>query len=508
MKSKQINHVSIAINSKMFARYEDLPNTTSHVLAEFIDNALQSYRDNKDELLLIDPDYRLSVNIEIDWNENDHDRACRFVITDNAAGIDSDKFENAFESAATPDDDTGLNEFGMGLKTAVCWLGKDWSVRTTALGEDVERTINFDQDEVINNNLESEPVESKSVHENAHYTVVTVWNPTKNVPSRKNLGKITKEIASIYRQPLRNEEIEIIVCGEKVLFQEYEILYAPVVSKQGQKGEPIYWKKDIDFTFSKYSAKGFVGILKDINKDNNGFVLMRRGRVIMGAEEGGRYFPRFIGTSGTFKYKRIFGELELDGFDVSFYKYDIQDKENLETLMDIVKDKIHQKDFDLLAQAEDYRVDDTIKKVKKIVRKHNTAPQKDRTSVPSVTEAESVIDRVKDESNVVTTSDLSIIDQYNDTYSINGDIYTMEVIFSMTDQQDLFWLDIKKEKENIITCIINSSHPYFEQFGQTDAAIAIIKSLAVAKFTARKYGDNMTSSMMEYFNEFIRQTKV
>ena len=38
--------VSIAIGTTMFARYADLPNTVSHAVAEFIDNALQSYRNN------------------------------------------------------------------------------------------------------------------------------------------------------------------------------------------------------------------------------------------------------------------------------------------------------------------------------------------------------------------------------------------------------------------------------------------------------------------------------
>ena len=41
--NKQV--VSIEIGTTMFARYADLPNTVSHAIAEFIDNALQSYRD-------------------------------------------------------------------------------------------------------------------------------------------------------------------------------------------------------------------------------------------------------------------------------------------------------------------------------------------------------------------------------------------------------------------------------------------------------------------------------
>ncbi len=508
MNQPNITEVSIAIGTKMFARYEDLPNTPSHVLAEFIDNALQSSRDKREALLAVDSTYRLKITIDIEW-DFETSKANRFVIRDNAAGIDSAKFVTAFESATIPEDNTGLNEFGMGLKTAACWLGRNWTVKTTALGEDVERTMNFDQAEVIDKELKSEPVESISVDSRSHYTEVIVWNPTKNVPSSRSLNKIISEIASIYRQPLRDNELDIEICGQAVKFTEYEILYAPFSPHQQPQGDPIYWRKEIDFKFGKYSAKGFVGILKDINQDHNGFVLMRRGRVIMGAETGGRYFPKFSGSGGTFRYKRLFGELELDGFDVSFNKNDIQDKENLEALMDIVKSKIHQKEFDLFTQAEDYRLDDTIKKVKKLIKKHDTAPKKVREIIPSVKTKPTppVIDNITPPELSTDNPQLGIIEGYDDKYNICGETYTLNVKFA-TNGNDLFWLDTKAEKNNIITCVISSNHPYFVQFEFNDAIVALIKSLAVSKFTARKYGDNSAAQMMDFFNDFIKQTKV
>ena len=64
--------VSIAIGTTMFARYADLPNTVSHAIAEFIDNALQSYRDNKERLLSIDPDFKFKVTVDFEWNADDN----------------------------------------------------------------------------------------------------------------------------------------------------------------------------------------------------------------------------------------------------------------------------------------------------------------------------------------------------------------------------------------------------------------------------------------------------
>lgn len=240
---------------------------------------------------------------------------------------------------------------------------------------------------------------------------------------------------------------------------------------------------------------------------------MRRGRVIMGAETGGRYFPKFVGSPGSFRYKRLFGELELDGFEVSFNKNDIQDKENLDALMDVVKGIIHTKDLDLFTQAEDYRLDRTVKNVKKLVMKHNKASKNKRAPVEIV--AVPVIDNIEPTNHTIPVKEptiedqqYEIIEQYNDNYRINGTQYTLEVVFA-TNGTDLFWLDSTKENANIITCIINTSHPYFAHFGEpTTSIVAIIKSLAVAKFSAREFGLSSVAAMMDYFNDFIKQTKV
>ena len=45
-----IESVNITIGSNMYGRFENFTNTASNVLAEFVDNALQSYRDHKEEL--------------------------------------------------------------------------------------------------------------------------------------------------------------------------------------------------------------------------------------------------------------------------------------------------------------------------------------------------------------------------------------------------------------------------------------------------------------------------
>jgi len=218
--------VSITIGSMMYGRFEDLPNTASHDLAEFIDNALQSYRDNKSLLETLEPDYKLKVCIDFEWDQIDG-RAKKIIITDNAAGIGESKYESAFMPAQTPENNKGLNEFGMGLKTAACWLGETWAVKTKALNENVERSISFNLNEVIANDLKELPVEITEKEINEHYTIIIITDSTKNVPALKSIYKIKTELSSIYRKSLREKEMELIVCGDELTFEGVGIITDP-----------------------------------------------------------------------------------------------------------------------------------------------------------------------------------------------------------------------------------------------------------------------------------------
>ena len=512
MMDKNIPVVDITIGSNMYGRISDLPNTPSHVLAEFIDNALQSFRDNKEKLLSINPTYRLEIHIDFQWDDNN--QTSSITIHDNAGGINTENFAKAFKLANTPENNQGLNEFGMGLKTAALWLGNVWSLRTTAFDEDVCRSVTFNLNQVLNDSLKEINVVSESADYNEHFTEITITSPTNKAPSKKSLQKIKVELASIYRKSLRTDEADIFVENEKLVFEETEILTAPSVKESN--GASIYWRKDIDFKFGKYRATGFIGILKDINSTKNGFVLLRRGRVVYGAETDGRYFPKSLsGSTGTFRYKRIFGELELEGFAVSFNKNDLQDKENLEALMEMLRGEIHTKNFDLYNQAEDYRLDERQKSINKIVKSHNTnkkkgekvevqtqvAPQHTATSTHTpITSMTSV--------PVVIEHEPVVMGHIDDIYNINGKDYKLRV--EMVDKgKELVWLDTSRKKDNVVICKINMNHVFFQHFQKSEkAVVAILKTMALAKFTAKEDGNDSTAEMFDSFNAYIKKTKV
>lgn len=518
MRDEHIDKVSVRIGSQMYGRFEDLPNTVPHVLAEFIDNAIQSFRDKQEILRISEPGGKLTVKISIFWDESNSKpqerKAIKFIIEDNAGGIAADRFVNAFEPAKTPDNNSGLNEFGMGLKTAACWLGTRWTVQTKAIGENVVRTVCFDQQIVTGENLDDIPVKEEYEAANAHFTKIEIESPTKNVPTEKSLHKIQTELSSIYRNSLRSNELNLIVNDEPLSFTEYPILNAPYYKHL--EGPSIIWKKDIDFKFKGYRAKGFIGILKELKSSQNGIVLSRRGRVIIGAEDGKRYFPRAIfgAATGTFRYKRIFGELELEGFAVAFNKNDIQDKENLEALMEVISEELRSNDFDMLAQADHYRPDKTSQQVKKLVSRHD-APKAIRETVSINTEA---VNSHADEQDAPLlfqehVKEGTVIDEFKqpDIYEIDGKKHLLRVKFIDTGTE-LCWLGVSRENHDDIVCNINIGHEFFKVFGKpTEPVIALLKTFIIARYTAdnSKCIDNdKARAMLDLFNEYIKKTKV
>lgn len=494
--------VSIAIGTNMYSRFSSLVNTPSHVLAEFVDNALQSFRDNKSILESLEPGYKLQVRIDFGMDK-DGKIVC-VDVNDNAGGIGRDRFNTAFMPAKKPSNDQGLNEFGMGLKTAACWLGEDWQVITTAINEPDSKTVDFCLNDVSAEDLEELPVKYAPEDAMSHYTHIHIETPTSNMPSKNAIGKIKTELSSIYRMSLRNKEFELVIQGDSITFEEYPVLNTPYV--HDPNGTPIFWKKEVSANVGPFKAKGFIGILKDIKQGRNGFVILRRGRVVVGNEDNHRFYPKFMGSQGTFRYKRLFGEIEVEGFNVSFNKNDIPDRENLEELLDMLKDQIHTPDFNMLKQADDYRVSSK-KDVLKIIKKHNTSPKAKKITV----EISSIPQPATTSSNSEMVSIIASTDKensYEDTFNVDGTTYTLKVEFC-EGGSELFVNDATKKDNHVLICRINMKHPYFENIDDKKSAssIVMIKSMAIAKFAARMNEDDTIEGFFRLFNDYIMKVQ-
>ena len=171
-------------------------------------------------------------------------------------------------------------------------------------------------------------------------------------------------MASIYSKYIREGILDLVVNGELLEDTQLQCLIAPYYKTPN--GEKITWRREINFVAPKYDetgkqigvyyAKGFIGILEKMSTSvDNGILLFRRGRVI-GSSYDEKFRPKILsGEEGSPRYKRIFGELELEGFDVSFTKSSFQDDDEFSTFIEILKGDIDRdKSLDLFGQAQNY----------------------------------------------------------------------------------------------------------------------------------------------------------
>lgn len=501
--SKNIPKVSIQLKSKVYGLFRNLVNTLSNTLGEYVDNAVQSYLNNKDRLHFYEPNYKLEIRIIMDWEKK------TLSIIDNAAGIDEDNYERAFEPANIPTDVNGLNEFGVGMKTASIWLADNWTVTTKALGEDVERVTSFDLEKVMREEREELNVISNPKPLEEHYTKIILTNLSQNAPKTNALETVKKHLSSIYRYYLRTDEIVIYVNGTKLEAPNYQIMDAPFYKTP--EADPILWKKEIHYDDGTHKVDGFIGLLEKIELGANGLVLMRRGRVIVGGE-GEHFFPPCLsGSPGTFKYKRLFGELELEGFDVSFNKNSFKAKDDIYQIMQVIHDDLAKRTPSIFIQADKYR-----KKDKDQMNKIASELQKkfDETQ-PSF---EEIQEKIREENKIVTNLDTieeneSLINEaeskhkYTTTFVLNNKLCKLTTDL-ITDTESSLLYSIKPDGENY-NCKINLNHIFFSHYPKLkngndyEPIIRIITAFAKAEIQAPSSGTTNPHALRVLFNQYI-----
>jgi hypothetical protein len=506
-----VETVSIKIQTGVYGQFRNLNNKVWFALGEYVDNAVQSFENNKDVLKKVhNGKYQFEVRINIDWESS------TIKIYDNAAGIDTKNFQRAFEPANIPIDNTGLHEFGMGMKTASIWLANFWSVKTAALNETEERYVKFDLQKVLKEEKEVLKVKNTDKEKSKHFTEITLSQLSQNAPSVMQMDKIRKHLGSIYRKFIRQGDLKLYINDVELTYEEPEILNAPYYNDPN--GKPIQWKKDIKFALGKYKVTGFIGILNTMSTNEvNGLSLFRRGRVIEGSHDE-KYRPKAIcGQIGSPRYKRIFGELELDGFAVSFNKGSFQEQEDLEALMEALQTEISAKDFDLYTQAEKFikpkTQDDNVKVAKSIV-----SSMKKTTKNSNLREKVEVsLKEINNKSLATKNEQLSkkakAIETHEDYIEIKDEKYKLKVeLITEISITDLYSLQIEDDElfAKKITYKINLAHPFFTRFEKLKTEedyqpiISIIRSLVLAEVIAPSQGTRNGGNIRLNFNNFLR----
>lgn len=294
--------------------FRRLPCTPWHAIAEFVDNSTQSYSDHEKALKAAyaaeGDNTKLAVSIAYD--EDDILR-----IADNAMGMSYDELERAMHVAMPPKNTKGRSKYGMGLKTAACWIGDVWTVRTKKLGETVEHQVTVDVKKIADGSATLPYKEIKGRPAKDHFTIVEIRKHNRVFHGR-TLGRIKQFLSSMYRQDFRSGVLNLLWRGEPVTWED-----DPDRFLCDAAGKP--YRKDFKFKVDGRQVNGWVGILARGSREEAGFSIIHGGRVVKGYPDSWRpekLYGQFQGSNDLVN-QRLVGEIHLNEFDVSHTKDDI-----------------------------------------------------------------------------------------------------------------------------------------------------------------------------------------
>ena len=305
--------LEIKFGHENFANYKRLSYKWWFALAEFVDNSTQSYADNKEILNRAYKKERDRFSVVITTDQD-------FVrIRDNAMGMGLQDLERAMVVGVPPQNKTGRSRYGLGMKTAACWIGDNWKIVTTKLEDPVEYTVNVDVNEVVKGNV-SPPMTERAIDPNEHYTIIEITGHHRPLRGR-TIGKVKEYLQSIYRidisseiMLLRYNDIELEWRG----FSDVDFLKR----KDGSvhRGDFIY---EIDTEPTKI-VEGWVGVLQKGSRAKAGFSILHRKRLIKGWPDSWRPEKVFgVGGRNDLINQRVVGEVNLEDFEVSHTKDEI-----------------------------------------------------------------------------------------------------------------------------------------------------------------------------------------
>jgi len=324
----------LEVGPRTIGAYSRLSYTMWHALAEFIDNSTQS-RLNYEGLIneiLVGEGSPLVVAIN-------HDRLQKTLrIRDNSIGMSRDDLVSALRIAHPTPDSKGRSRYGMGLKTAACWIGDHWKVITTEWSDSTEWTAEINVPEVVEGG--KIPIRPKPVRSEEHYTEIMISNLNRSIYGRTE-ENIREYLGSMYRFDLLEGTLRLLYNDEEIT--------APDEREYDTDEHGNAYKLSFSTKINGHSVDGWVAVLRKGagGRKYGGFSLFQNRRQIQGFPSAWKPRAIFGGVdeegANNLIAQRLTGVIELDGFEVSHTKDAIlfrdNEQEQLEAyLAEITKD--------------------------------------------------------------------------------------------------------------------------------------------------------------------------
>lgn len=505
--------IDIRPDVSVYATYRRLSYRPWYAIAEFVDNSTQNYYDHRNELVEAYKNEggipgKLLIEIAYDSEKSS------LTISDNANGMNIEELARAVTLDKPPHDRSGRCEFGMGLKTAACWFGKSWEIDTTRLGSDKRYRVVVDVEDLIKSHPNTIKVDEEPAKLSSHFTRITIRGLYKPLKGRTH-EKIRDQLGSMYRADLRSKEMDILWSGMPISYEEPPLL-KETVPDQDQK----IWKKDVSFDVPweiegkelKLSVSGWVGIRMPGKQRDAGFVLMRRGRVVLGGPDEGYKPKEIFGQPNSFSHQRLVGELKLDKWPVTQAKDAFDWSGGLEDAF-IIELENNCKEYRDKAEAFREKEKNDIKEENRVISsltqnslQSNGSHKIIDETEPSLSSTNSKVtqstfmDYDLGKSNSVQTSPISqktelpicSANSSNESkksikfiLGIDGICWNFNVSWQ-SQSNDANWMAISYGEDNEIKICLNSSHPFFKPYLEKADMLKILHEFVLSLALAEK----------------------
>ena len=458
--------MQLTIGPDAISSYKRLAYTAWHAIAEFVDNSTQCYFDNK---TLLDAEYAKtgdSLEVTISYEKDQENGWLR--IYDNALGMSRDQLENALHVAMPPKNASGRSKYGMGMKTAACWIGNTWILRTKKLGETVEHEVTVDVSKIEkgDNDLKYREIPNKST--DAHYTILEVFDHNRKWVGR-TLGKIKQFLSSMYRKDLESGFLKLI-WRDQIL--EWD---GPEKRLLKSKAGDLY-RRDFDFTVD---GKKVVGSMIHSNRVIYGWPEAWRPQSIFGQLQG----------SNDLVNQRLVGEIHLDAFEVTHTKDDIL---WLGTQEEDVEDELKKMSAEYVDFAKKKRKGQSdqrgpselaMKQAVDELKKELTSPEMVDQITIEMIPPEDVIR----EANRKAIA--AVVKTHDETFraEIKG-VVTVKLFITHNSEMDYYVRNESTGHDEVIV-LVNAEHPYMSQLSETQSVLDYLRHCiydSIAEWQARR----------------------
>ena len=516
----------------LYALFPSLRYTPWVALGEMVDNSIQSYQEHREELIALNgPAYKLRIEINFSGGENP-----TIQIIDNAAGIYTKDIQRAFTPAMPRENQQGIGQYGIGMKSSACWYAKYFTVRTRALGEPFSRTVTFDIPKIISDELYELDIEKEDVtNPKAHGTRILMRNLNQPIPIAGAASRVRSYLRSMYRDFLRTGELVLMINGEVQEVTTTNWLKQPYwpTDRGPTDDKVVEWIKDFEIELNEShvpdpdkandkppKVRGWVGILDKGATKKAGLALVWRRKVVQG---GGNlaespddlYRPGIIfGGSNSFERQRVLGELDVSELKVTSFKDAVVWKQGQEEeLLKKIKVELNSGSNPLLKMAKNFRAVENSKDTNAKIEE--TVDEVVESAIRALIDTNSE-DGIGIDFELNTKDEMPEPDRTNKT-SVYQKVLTLipqfksNIVLELKSQgDDLSWLRVKQSSDQKKwTVTVNRDHPFMQSFtvadpDSLDPVLRIALAIAIAEIQGLSSGYESAGFMRLAINDLLR----